>query len=150
MNVQPVTGHVPSDVPLPARESLAPASVRLDRFDLRRMVGRPFGVDEEGRPVATGGNGAVFGVLHALRDEALGQLARTFRQMANQVRAREERLRRQVEELRIEIDVTRRERKVAEIVGLDCFRDLRGRADELRRIVDAAPAVASGRRSDPE
>jgi CheY-like chemotaxis protein len=76
----------------------------------------------------------------AERDDALGQLARTFGRMALEVRAREERLRRQVEELRIEIDVARRDRKVAEIVGSDYFRDLRGRADELRRIVDATPA----------
>jgi DNA-binding response OmpR family regulator len=76
----------------------------------------------------------------AMRDDALGQLARTFRRMAGQVRAREERLRLQVEELRIEIDVTHRERKVAEIVSTDYFRDLRRRADELRRIVDPAPA----------
>lgn len=79
----------------------------------------------------------------ATREDALGQLARTFRRMASQVRAREERLRRQVEELRIEIDVAHRERKVAEIVGSDYFRDLRGRADELRRIIDAAPGTAT-------
>jgi CheY-like chemotaxis protein len=84
----------------------------------------------------------------AARDDALGQLARTFARMAGEVRAREDRLRRQVEELRIEIDVARRDRKVAEIVGSDYFRDLRGRADELRRIVDAAPAGADGGERD--
>jgi len=88
----------------------------------------------------------------ATRVDALGQLARTFRRMAGQVRAREERLRLQVEELRIEIDVTQRERKVAEIVGSDYFQDLRGRADELRRIVDAAPAGTNedGTHGEPE
>lgn len=79
----------------------------------------------------------------ATREDALGQLARTFRRMASQVRAREERLRRQVEELRIEIDVTHRERKVAEIVGSDYFQDLRGRADKLRRIVAATPGTVT-------
>jgi len=84
----------------------------------------------------------------AARSDALGQLARTFVRMATEVRAREERLRQQVAELRIEIDVTQRERKVAEIVGSDYFRDLRDRADDLRRIVDAAPASTKEGRDD--
>jgi DNA-binding response OmpR family regulator len=69
------------------------------------------------------------------REDALGQLARTFVRMAGEVRAREERLRRQVEELRIEIDESRQARKVAEITDTDYFRDLRSRAAELRRTV---------------
>ncbi len=85
----------------------------------------------------------------AAREDTLGQLARTFARMASQVQAREERLRRQVEELRIEIDVTRRERKVAEIVASDYFRDLRGRAAELRRIVDPVSTASEGG-GDPE
>jgi len=67
------------------------------------------------------------------RDDALGQLARTFVRMAREVRAREERLRSQVRELRIEIDEARQARKVAEITGTDYFRGLRERATELRR-----------------
>ena len=71
----------------------------------------------------------------AARDDALGQLARTFQRMALEVRAREERLRQEVRELRIEIDERRQTEKVAEITGTDYFKDLRDRAKELRRIV---------------
>ena len=53
--------------------------------------------------------------------------------------AREERLRAQVHELRIEIDEARQAKKVAEITDTDFFRDLRGRAANLRRIVDDDP-----------
>ncbi|MCJ7710998.1 MAG: response regulator [Chloroflexi bacterium] len=70
------------------------------------------------------------------REDALGQLARTFQRMAVEVRAREDRLRAEVRELRIEIDATRQSRKVAEITETDFFRDLRERAPSLRRIVD--------------
>ena len=70
------------------------------------------------------------------RDDALGVLARSFARMAGEVRAREERLRREVAELRIEIDEAKQSQRVAEITGSDYFRDLRGRAAELRRVVD--------------
>ena len=81
----------------------------------------------------------------AAREDALGQLARTFVRMAREVRAREERLRAQVRELTIEIDEARQAKKVAEITGTDYFRDLRQRAGELRRTVsgDAATVPAS-------
>ena len=72
----------------------------------------------------------------AVRDDALGVLARSFARMAGEVRAREERLRREVAELRIEIDETKQAQRVAEITGSDYFQDLRGRAAELRRMVD--------------
>lgn len=71
----------------------------------------------------------------AARDDALGQLARTFQRMASEVRAREERLRSQVHELTIEIDQQRQARKVAEITDTDYFRSLRDRAGDLRRMV---------------
>ncbi len=70
------------------------------------------------------------------REDALGQLARTFQRMAEEVRAREDRLRAEVRELRIEIDTARQARKVSEITETDFFRDLRERAPHLRRIVD--------------
>jgi CheY-like chemotaxis protein len=79
------------------------------------------------------------------RDDALGQLARTFVRMAREVRAREERLRREVSELRIVIDAARQDRQVAEITETDYFRALRDRAADLRRTIstsrpaDAAP-----------
>jgi PleD family two-component response regulator len=71
----------------------------------------------------------------AERSDALGQLARTFERMAEEVVAREQRLRAEVRELRIEIDVARQAAKVAEITDTDYFRDLRLHADDLRRAV---------------
>jgi two-component system cell cycle response regulator len=75
-------------------------------------------------------------VTVAARDDALGQLARTFQRMALEVRAREDRLREEVRELRIEIDEHRQARKVAEITGTEYFKELRDRAKDLRRIVE--------------
>jgi GAF domain-containing protein len=69
------------------------------------------------------------------RSDELGQLARTFQRMAQEVVAREARLLAQVQELRIEIDESRQAAKVAEITGTDYFKDLRSRADDLRRTV---------------
>ncbi len=74
----------------------------------------------------------------AARDDALGQLARTFVRMALEVRAREDRLRREVTELRIVIDRAHQERQVAEITETDYFRSLRDRASDLRRTVGMA------------
>jgi two-component system, cell cycle response regulator len=79
----------------------------------------------------------------AARDDALGQLGRTFQRMALEVRAREERLRQEVRELRIEIDERRQTEKVAEITGTDYFKNLRDRAKELRRIVADPEAMDS-------
>ena len=62
-------------------------------------------------------------------------LARRFESMAREVLAREARLREQVRELRIEIDHARQARQVAEITETDFFRDLSGRAADLRRII---------------
>jgi two-component system, cell cycle response regulator len=72
----------------------------------------------------------------AARDDALGQLARTFQRMALEVRAREDRLRQELRELRIEIDEQRQARKVAEITGTEYFRDLHDRAKDLRKIIE--------------
>lgn len=69
------------------------------------------------------------------RDDALGNLARVFRRMASEVKAREEALRAEVRELRIEIDEARQTAKVAEITGSDYFQELRSRAADLRRTV---------------
>ena len=71
----------------------------------------------------------------AARDDALGVLARRFESMAREVQAREASLRAQVRELRIEIDHARQARHVAEITESDFFRDLSGRAADLRRII---------------
>ena len=81
--------------------------------------------------------------LVAARNDALGALARRFESMAREVLAREARLREQVRELRIEIDQGRQARQVAEITDTDFFRDLRGRAADLRRTIrDEAPDEA--------
>jgi two-component system cell cycle response regulator len=71
------------------------------------------------------------------RDDALGQLARVFQRMANEVRAREERLKQQVQELRIEIDEARQAQKVAEITETEFFQRLRQQADDLRKIIES-------------
>jgi GAF domain-containing protein len=70
----------------------------------------------------------------AARDDELGQLARTFRRMAQHMIEREHLLRRQVEDLRIEIDSSRQAKQVAEIVETEYFRELRRQASDLRRI----------------
>jgi GAF domain-containing protein len=77
------------------------------------------------------------GALSAVseRPDALGQLAKTFQSMAEEVVAREAKLLAQVQELRIEIDEARQSAKVAEITGTDYFQDLRSRADDLRAAV---------------
>lgn len=66
------------------------------------------------------------------RDDALGQLARTFQKMAAELIARERSLRREVQQLRIEIDRGRQQDQVAEITTSDYFRQLQQRAADLR------------------
>ena len=68
----------------------------------------------------------------AVRDDALGNLARVFQRMALEVAARERALRQQVCELRIEIDEAKSARQVAEITDTDYFRDLQRRAEAMR------------------
>jgi two-component system cell cycle response regulator len=68
----------------------------------------------------------------AVRDDALGNLARIFQHMACEVAARERALKQQVRELRIEIDRANADRQVAEITETDYFRDLQRKADALR------------------
>lgn len=68
----------------------------------------------------------------AVRDDALGQLARVFQRMAREVVERDRRLKAQVQQLRIEIDEARAARKVAEITDTDYFRDLQQKAGRLR------------------
>jgi two-component system, cell cycle response regulator len=68
----------------------------------------------------------------ATRKDALGRLARVFREMAHEVQAREQRLKREVQKLRIEIDEATAARQVAEITETDYFQDLQTKADEMR------------------
>lgn len=68
----------------------------------------------------------------AHRTDEIGQLARIFRKMAQEVYQREQRLRRQVRELRVEIDEAKRNQQVKEIVETDFFQDLANKAKALR------------------
>jgi methyl-accepting chemotaxis protein len=71
----------------------------------------------------------------ATRADELGQLTRVFQHMARQIYAREQRLKQQVQELRIEVNKVRQDKQVAEITETDYFRQLRGEADSLRKII---------------
>lgn len=68
----------------------------------------------------------------ALRRDGLGQLARVFQHMAEEVYAREQRLKQQVQELIIELDQAKKERQVAEITETEYFRQLKDKAQYLR------------------
>ncbi len=68
----------------------------------------------------------------AQRTDELGQLARVFQTMAEQIYMREQTLKQQVQELRIEINETKRQKQVKEIVESDFFQDLASKAQTLR------------------
>lgn len=86
----------------------------------------------------------------AEKTDELGQLARVFQKMSEEVKVREETLKLQVQELRIEIDETKKAQQVAEIVETDYFRDLQNKARDLRKKTKPAteepsnPAGGSG------
>jgi two-component system cell cycle response regulator len=127
--------HLPKPVDpsiLKARLNAALSAKRLRDLEREYLeeVGRV--IDAAGAVEAGAFEPASLDVV-AARPDALGRLARTFQQMAREVRAREDRLREEVRELRIEIDVARQERQVAEITESDYFRSLRGRAENLRQ-----------------
>lgn len=67
------------------------------------------------------------------RTDELGQLARVFQRMANEVQAREQRLKQEVQQLRIQIDETKKAREVAQITESDYFQHLQQRVKEMRR-----------------
>lgn len=67
------------------------------------------------------------------RTDELGQLARVFQKMAQELRAREQALKQQVRELSIQIDHAKREQQVKEIVENDFFIDLQKRAADIRK-----------------
>jgi uncharacterized protein len=91
-----------------ARIAAAAAALETGRYDSRSL-------DEVGQ-----------------RADELGQLARVFQRMADEVIAREERLKQQVRELRIQIDEEKRHQQVAEITGSDYFQTIRDKARKLR------------------
>jgi DNA-binding response OmpR family regulator len=67
------------------------------------------------------------------RPDELGQLARVFQRMAQEIAAREEQLKQQIQVLRIEIDEVKKSRQVAEITETDYFQELQEKAKVLRR-----------------
>jgi HAMP domain-containing protein len=69
----------------------------------------------------------------ANREDELGQLARVFQTMVQQVKMREEKLKQQVEELRIEIDRSKQAQQVAEIVATDSFKNLKAKLQKLKQ-----------------
>jgi HAMP domain-containing protein len=66
------------------------------------------------------------------RNDELGQLARIFNKMAQEVYKREQRLKQKLQELRIEIDVARKSEQVSEITDSEYFLNLQKRARDLR------------------
>ncbi len=68
----------------------------------------------------------------AAREDELGQLARVFQKMTEQVKLRETQLKQQVQDLKIEIDKTKKERQVAEIVETDSFQNLKQKLKRLK------------------
>jgi CRP/FNR family transcriptional regulator, cyclic AMP receptor protein len=69
----------------------------------------------------------------AQRTDALGQLARVFQRMTQEVYNREQRLKQEVQELRIEIDQTKKQHSVSEITETDYFRSLQLKLKDLRQ-----------------
>jgi CheY-like chemotaxis protein len=77
------------------------------------------------------------------RPDALGNLARVFQSMAEEVRVREFRLRQQVESLKVEIDHAKKAREVQEITDTESFRNLQSRAKAMRaRARPSAPGTS--------
>jgi len=64
--------------------------------------------------------------------DEIDSLANSFSDMTQKVYQREQKLRRQVEKLKIEVDETKRSQQVDEIVDTDFFRDLQGKAKQMR------------------
>jgi DNA repair ATPase RecN len=67
------------------------------------------------------------------RADELGQLARVFRRMADEVQARELRLKQEVQQLRIQVDETKKAREVAAITESEYFQDLQQKISRLRK-----------------
>lgn len=72
----------------------------------------------------------------AARTDALGQLTRLFQRLASEFQRREQQLKQQVQALRIEVDKARQNQQVSKITGTDYFQQLRGKATDLRNILD--------------
>ncbi len=66
------------------------------------------------------------------RSDELGQFARIFERMANEVHAREERLQTQLNALQIDIDHQKSAEQVAQITDTDFFKSLKSQANSMR------------------
>lgn len=67
------------------------------------------------------------------RVDELGQLARVFQKMANEVQAREQRLKQEVMELRIQIDEVKKAQQVAEITESEYFQQLQSKISKMKK-----------------
>lgn len=74
----------------------------------------------------------------AARPDSLGQLTRVFQRMAREFYVREKRLKQQVAELRMEVDKSKQARQVSQITGTDYFKQLRGKASDLRDMLEGS------------
>jgi CheY-like chemotaxis protein len=68
----------------------------------------------------------------SLRPDELGQLARIFQRMVQEVAAREQQFKHQIQTLRVEIDEAKKSREVAELTETDFFAQLRKKTKALR------------------
>ncbi len=66
------------------------------------------------------------------RSDELGQFARIFERMANEVHAREERLQSQLNALQIDIDYQKSAEQVSQITDTDFFKSLKSQANSMR------------------
>jgi DNA repair ATPase RecN len=67
------------------------------------------------------------------RSDELGQLARVFQRMANEVKAREQRLKQELQELRIQIDEVKKAQQVAEITESEYFQQLQSKLKAMKK-----------------
>lgn len=72
----------------------------------------------------------------AKHNDELGDLARIFTKMAEEVYSRTQSLKNQVRELNIQINEIKAKKEVEEITGTDFFRSLQSKADDLRKKTD--------------
>lgn len=76
-------------------------------------------------------------LLNTLASQAAPAIenALLYEKTVREAKEREERLQRQIQELRIELDEARQDKQVAEITESDYFQQLRGEAEDLRKII---------------
>jgi DNA repair ATPase RecN len=67
------------------------------------------------------------------RPDELGQLARVFQRMVQEVAAREQQFKHQIQTLRVEIDEAKKSREVAELTETDFFAKLRKKTTAIRK-----------------